>query len=198
MQIRTALISVSDKTGLGAFARSLAELGVQIVSTGGTARTLEEKGVSVVRVSDRTGFPEILDGRVKTLHPRIHAGILARHRDPAHRQTLAEHDIGAIELVVVNLYPFLKTVGRPNVSRQEAVEKIDIGGPTLVRAAAKNSDSVTIVVDPGDYSRVIAEMKAGKGKGTSAHSTRTGHQGVPTHGRLRRRHCQLAGERRAP
>ena len=163
MQIRTALISVSDKTGLGAFARSLTELGVQIVSTGGTARTLEEEGVSVTRVSERTGFPEILDGRVKTLHPRIHAGILARHRDPAHRQTLAEHDIGAIELVVVNLYPFSKTVARPDVSRQEAVEKIDIGGPTLVRAAAKNSDSVTIVVDPGDYPRVIAEMRAGKG-----------------------------------
>ena len=163
MQIRTALISVSDKTGLGEFARSLTELGVQIVSTGGTASTLEAEGVSVTRVSKRTGFPEILDGRVKTLHPRIHAGILARHGDPAHRQILAEHDIGAIELVVVNLYPFSRTVARPNVSRQEAVEKIDIGGPTLVRAAAKNSDSVTVLVDPGDYPRVIAEMKAGKG-----------------------------------
>ena len=163
MRIKTALISVSDKTGLGSFARSLMELGVQIISTGGTARTLEEEGVSVTRVSERTGFPEILEGRVKTLHPRIHAGILARHADPAHRQTLAKHDIGAIELVVVNLYPFSKTVARPDVSREEAVEQIDIGGPALVRAAAKNSDSVAIVVDSGDYPRVIAEMKAGKG-----------------------------------
>ena len=163
MQIKTALISVSDKTGLGSFARSLTELGVQIISTGGTARTLEEEGVSVTRVSERTGFPEILEGRVKTLHPRIHAGILARHADPAHRQTLAEYDIGPIELVVVNLYPFSTTVARPDVNREEAVEQIDIGGPTLARAAAKNSDSVTVVVDPGDYPRVIAEMKAGKG-----------------------------------
>ncbi len=163
VRIKTALISVSDKSGLGSFARSLTELGVQIISTGGTARTLEEEGVGVIRVSERTGFPEILDGRVKTLHPRIHAGILARHADTAHRQTLAEHDIGPIELVVVNLYPFSKTSARPGVSREEAVEQIDIGGPTLVRAAAKNSDSVTIVVDPGDYPRVIAEMKAGKG-----------------------------------
>ena len=163
MQIKTALISVSDKTGLGSFARSLMELGVQIISTGGTARALEEEGVSVTRVSERTGFPEILGGRVKTLHHRIHAGILARHADPAHLQTLAEHDIGPIELVVVNLYPFSKTVARPEVNREEAVEQIDIGGPTLVRAAAKNSDSVTVVVDPGDYPRVVAEMKAGKG-----------------------------------
>ena len=163
MQIKTALISVSDKSGLGSFARALTELGVQIISTGGTARALEEDGVGVIRVSERTGFPEILDGRVKTLHPRIHAGILARLADPAHRRTLAEHDIGPIELVVVNLYPFSKSVARPGVSREEAVEQIDIGGPTLVRAAAKNSDSVTIVIDPGDYARVIAEMKAGKG-----------------------------------
>ena len=117
----------------------------------------------MIRVSERTGFPEILDGRVKTLHPRVHAGILARQADPAHRQTLAEHDIGPIELVVANLYPFSRTAARPGVSREEAIEQIDIGGPTLVRAAAKNSDSVTIVVDPGDYPRVVAEMKAGKG-----------------------------------
>ncbi len=164
MPIRTALISVSDKSGLECFARSLTELGVQIISTGGTARALKKAGLSVIRVSERTGFPEILDGRVKTLHPRIHAGILARQANPTHGQTLAEHDIDPIQLVVVNLYPFSRTVALPGVSREEAVEQIDIGGPTLVRAAAKNSECVTVVVDPGDYPRVIAEMKSGKGE----------------------------------
>lgn len=163
IKIKTALISVSDKKGAAHFAAALRELGVQLISTGGTARTLEEAGLEIIRVSERTGFPEILDGRVKTLHPRIHAAILARHSDVDHLRTLEELEIDPIELVVVNLYPFAHTIAQSQVTRAHAIENIDIGGPTLVRAAAKNSDSITVVVEPGDYPRVIAEMKAGDG-----------------------------------
>ncbi len=163
IKIQTALISVSDKKGVARFAAALSELGVQLISTGGTARTLQEAGLEIIRVSERTGFPEILDGRVKTLHPRIHAAILARHSDADHLRTLEELEIDPIELVVVNLYPFARTIARSQVTRAQAIEKIDIGGPTLVRAAAKNSDSITVVVEREDYPRVIAEMKAGDG-----------------------------------
>ncbi len=163
MKIKTALISVSNKKGAARFAAALSELGVQMISTGGTARTLQEAGLEVIRVSEHTGFPEILDGRVKTLHPRIHAGILARHSDADHLRTLQEHDIDPIQLVVVNLYPFSRTIAISDVTREQVIEEIDIGGPTLVRAAAKNSDSVAVVVDPEDYPRVIAEMKASGG-----------------------------------
>ncbi len=156
---RRALLSVSDKTGLIDFARALAAAGVELLSTGGTARSLAEAGLAVTEVADYTGFPEIMDGRVKTLHPRIHGGILGRRdRDAA---AMDEHGIGPIDLVVVNLYPFAETVARPGVTRDEAVEHIDIGGPAMVRAAAKNQQFVTVVTDPADYATVAAEVSAG-------------------------------------
>ncbi|HEY8342754.1 MAG TPA: bifunctional phosphoribosylaminoimidazolecarboxamide formyltransferase/IMP cyclohydrolase [Calditerricola sp.] len=158
--IQRALISVSDKTGLLDFARELAALGVEIVSTGGTARFLREAGVSVTPVSDVTGFPEILDGRVKTLHPRIHGAILAVRDNDEHQRQLAEHGIRPIDLVVVNLYPFRETIARPGVTPEEAIEQIDIGGPCLVRAAAKNHAYVTVVTDAADYPLVLAQLKA--------------------------------------
>ncbi|HLV00411.1 MAG TPA: bifunctional phosphoribosylaminoimidazolecarboxamide formyltransferase/IMP cyclohydrolase, partial [Acidobacteriota bacterium] len=164
MKIETALISVSDKTGLVELAGRLAEMGIKILSTGGTGKALEEAGISYTPVSEHTGFPEILEGRVKTLHPRIHGGILARHDQESHQKILHEHGIPPIGLVIVNLYPFNRTVSKPDVTFDEAIENIDIGGPTLVRAAAKNHATVTVVVDPADYSRVVAEMMAGRGE----------------------------------
>ena len=160
MAIKRALISVSDKTGVADFARSLAARGVEILSTGGTARLLASNGIAVVEVSDVTGFPEMLDGRVKTLHPRVHGGILARRDDDAHMRALRDHNIAPIDLVVVNLYPFERTVARPDCDFATAIENIDIGGPTLLRAAAKNHASVTVVVDASDYEAVLAEMNA--------------------------------------
>lgn len=160
MKIALALLSVSDKTGLVDFARELGGLGIQLLSTGGTAKALREAGLTVKGVSEHTGFPEILDGRVKTLHPRIHAGILARHSDPQHQQTLSEQGIPPIGLVVVNLYPFQQTVAREEVTLDQAIEQIDIGGPSMVRAAAKNFEHVAVVVDPADYPTVVAEIKA--------------------------------------
>jgi len=160
-KIKRALISVSDKNGLIDFARDLADLGIEILSTGGTARLLAENSIAVTEVSDYTGFPEMMDGRVKTLHPKVHGGILARRgTDEA---AMAHHDIAPIDLVVVNLYPFEQTVARPGCTIAEAIENIDIGGPTMVRAAAKNHAAVTIVVDAGDYAAVIAEMKTNGG-----------------------------------
>ncbi|MFO7169925.1 MAG: bifunctional phosphoribosylaminoimidazolecarboxamide formyltransferase/IMP cyclohydrolase [Chloroflexota bacterium] len=156
-----ALLSVSDKRGVETFAAGLAELGWQLFSTGNTQRHLASAGVPVRSVSELTGFPEILDGRVKTLHPAVHAGILARRDLPAHMEALAEHGIAPIDLVVVNLYPFAQTVARPDVTRDEALEQIDIGGPTLVRAAAKNHPSVLVVVDPADYETVLAALRDG-------------------------------------
>lgn len=153
-----ALISVSDKTGLADFARGLADIGFEVISTGGTAAFLREAGIPVTPVEDVTGFPEMLDGRVKTLHPKIHGGILAL-RTPEHLQQLAAHGITPIDLVVVNLYPFAATIARPGVTWEEAIENIDIGGPTLVRAAAKNHASVTVVVDPARYPDVLAELR---------------------------------------
>lgn len=158
--IRRALISVSDKTGVVSFARALAERGVEILSTGGTARLLRSNNVPVVEIADYTGFPEMLDGRVKTLHPRVHAGLLARRDDEAHRDALREHDIAPIDLVVVNLYPFEQTVAQPNCALADAIEQIDIGGPTMLRAAAKNSAAVTVVVDAADHALVLEEMRA--------------------------------------
>ncbi|MCS6944776.1 MAG: bifunctional phosphoribosylaminoimidazolecarboxamide formyltransferase/IMP cyclohydrolase [Sutterellaceae bacterium] len=157
--MKQALISVSDKTGVVDFARALVGLGYRILSTGGTARLLTDSGVSVTEVADYTGFPEILDGRVKTLHPRIHAGVLARQDRSAHMQALAAHRIEPIDLVAVNLYPFEATVARPEVDFDEAIENIDIGGPALLRAAAKNHGSVTVIVDPADYAVVLAELQ---------------------------------------
>ncbi len=169
MKVRRALVSVHDKTGVVEFARALAGLGVEILSTGGTAGLLRQSGVPVREVAEVTGFPEMLDGRVKTLHPRIHGGILARRDVPAHLQALAEHDIPPIDLVVVALYPFEATVARPDVSLAEAIEQIDVGGPTMIRAAAKNHGSVGVVTDPGQYAAVLDELR---GRGELSDATR--------------------------
>ncbi|MFN7131077.1 MAG: bifunctional phosphoribosylaminoimidazolecarboxamide formyltransferase/IMP cyclohydrolase, partial [Myxococcales bacterium] len=160
MRVTRALISVSDKRGVVPFARELASLGVELLSTGGTAKELASAGIKVIKVSDHTGAPEIFGGRVKTLHPRIHGGILFRRDDPQDRKEAEANDIAPIDLVVVNLYPFEATVAR-GASYSEAVENIDIGGPAMVRAAAKNSAHVGVVVDPEDYPLVIDELKAG-------------------------------------
>ena len=156
-----AVISVSDKTGLGPFARALAEQGVEIYSTGGTKKAIAEAGAPVKSISELTGFPEILDGRVKTLHPSVHGGILARRDVPDHMSQLESHGIGLIDMVVVNLYPFVETVNRDGVDLTEALENIDIGGPTLVRASAKNFPHVLVVVDPRDYDSVAQRLADG-------------------------------------
>ncbi len=161
MPVRRALISVSNKDGVVEFARGLAELGVEIVSTGGTLKTLREAGVPVTYISDVTGFPEILDGRVKTLHPKVHGGILAL-RNKEHLEQLRNHSITPIDLVVVNLYPFRETVARPGVTLEEAIENIDIGGPTMVRSAAKNYENVLIIVNPERYSEVLDALRSGR------------------------------------
>ena len=161
-RIRRALVSVSDKRGLIELARALRELEVDILSTGGTAAALTQAGVPVTQVSAFTGAPEILDGRVKTLHPRVHGGLLGRPI-PAHEAEMAQHGIEPIDLVIVNLYPFEATVARPGVAFEEVIENIDIGGPAMLRSAAKNHERVAVVVDPDDYPAVIAELKAGGG-----------------------------------
>jgi phosphoribosylaminoimidazolecarboxamide formyltransferase/IMP cyclohydrolase len=155
------LLSVSDKTGIVEFAKGLCDLGITILSTGGTAQTLREAGVRVTDVSEHTGSPEILDGRVKTLHPRIHGGILARRDDPTHRDEVAAQGIAYIDLVCVNLYPFAAVTAR-GCSREEAIENIDIGGPSMIRSAAKNHSDVTVIVDPSDYERVLAALRASR------------------------------------
>src|SRR3954469_15594783 len=154
-----ALLSVSDKSGLVEFAKGLAELGWDLVSTGGTAKALRAAGLEVRDVSDITGFPEMMDGRVKTLHPAVHGGLLARRDDAEHMKALAEHDITPIDLVAVNLYPFRETVARKNVTAEEAIENIDIGGPSMLRSAAKNFASVWTIVDPDDYRRVLSALQ---------------------------------------
>ncbi len=156
-----ALLSVSDKSGLLPFASGLAASGVELVSTGGTARVLREAGLSVMDVSELTGFPEMLDGRVKTLHPVVHGGLLARRDLPDHMAAIEAHGIGVIDLVVVNLYPFRETAARPDVDPQEVIENIDIGGPSMLRSAAKNFASVWVLVDPSDYARVLGIINAG-------------------------------------
>lgn len=166
MSIKQALLSVSDKSGIVEFAQELRKLEVTILSTGGTARLLRDAGLAVTEVGSYTGFPEMLDGRVKTLHPRIHAGILARRDLPEHVSALEKAEIPAIDLVVVNLYPFSQTVAQPDCSLEEAIENIDIGGPTMVRAAAKNYQSVTVVTDPADYPALLDEMKTAGGEVT--------------------------------
>ncbi|HKX45534.1 MAG TPA: bifunctional phosphoribosylaminoimidazolecarboxamide formyltransferase/IMP cyclohydrolase, partial [Planctomycetota bacterium] len=158
-RIERALISVSDKTGVVDFARELARLGVALLSTGGTYRALREAGVAVTEIAEHTGHPELMDGRVKTLHPKVHGGILALRDDPAHAGALSEHGIAPIDLVVVNLYPFEATVARPGVARAEAIEQIDIGGPSMLRSAAKNHRFVGVVTRPRDYARVLAELR---------------------------------------
>jgi phosphoribosylaminoimidazolecarboxamide formyltransferase/IMP cyclohydrolase len=161
--IRRALLSVSDKSGLVEFARGLAQFGVTLISTGGTRKELAAAGLSVLDVSEVTGFPEMLDGRVKTLHPRIHGGILAVRDDAKHSATLAEHKIEPIDLVVVNLYPFEQTLARPGSTRDEIIENIDIGGPSMIRAAAKNHDGVAVVTGPDQYRAILDEMNVKRG-----------------------------------
>ena len=158
---RRALISVSDKTGVVDFARALEGLGFEIISTGGTEKALKEAGLKPVNISDVTGFPECLDGRVKTLHPAVHAGLLARRDIPEHMQTLDKLGISRIDVVAVNLYPFKATVEKPGVTLEEAVENIDIGGPTMIRSAAKNYPGVIVLVDPADYGDAIERIKNG-------------------------------------
>ncbi|MFC3339721.1 bifunctional phosphoribosylaminoimidazolecarboxamide formyltransferase/IMP cyclohydrolase [Paracandidimonas soli] len=167
MKIQTALLSVSDKTGIVEFATALAQRGIRLLSTGGTAKLLAQSGLAVTEVAEHTGSPEILDGRVKTLHPKIHGGLLARRDSEEHMQTIEQHDIARIDLLVVNLYPFRETVARKGCSFADAVENIDIGGPAMLRAAAKNhgteAGGVTVVIDPADYERVLAGIDSPAG-----------------------------------
>ncbi len=164
VRVRRALLSVSDKAGIVELARGLAELGVQIVSTGGTARALDDAGVPVRAIEDFTGFPEMMDGRVKTLHPRLYAGLLALRDDDAHLDAAADQQIEPVDLVCVNLYPFEQTVANPDAEPHQVIENIDIGGPTMIRAAAKNSDFAAVLVDPGDYEQVLAELRDSGGR----------------------------------
>src|SRR5436190_10181612 len=164
VQVRRALLTVSDKRGLVDFARGLADLGVEIVSTGGTARELRDQGIDSRAIDEYTGFPEILDGRVKTLNPRIYAGLLAVRSDAQHMATLAEHGIEPIDLVCVNLYPFEQTASRRGVEEDEVIENIDIGGPTLIRATAKNHAFAAVVTTPESYDAVLEELKTADGK----------------------------------
>ena len=159
-QVKRALLSVSDKDGIVEFARALAARGIELLSTGGTAKLLAQAGLTVIEVSDYTGFPEMLDGRVKTLHPKVHGRLLARRDLPGHMAALAAHGIGTIDLLVVNLYPFQRTVADPACTLDDAIENIDIGGPAMLRAAAKNYGGVAVVVEPSDYTRVLAEVQA--------------------------------------
>ncbi len=162
-KIQRALISVSDKTGVLEFAQALAALGVEILSTGGTAKLLADNGVRVIEVADYTGFPEMLDGRVKTLHPKIHGGLLGRRDLPEHVAAMQQHGIGNIDLVCVNLYPFVQTISKPDCALEDAIENIDIGGPTMVRSAAKNYQHVAIVTDAADYTALADELQANAG-----------------------------------
>ena len=158
-KVERALISLTDKSGIETFAGALAEQGIEILSTGGTAAKLREAGVSVVDVSEFTGFPEMLDGRVKTLHPKVHGGILHQRSNAQHLEQCKRHGLTPIDIVAVNLYAFEKTVEAPGCRLEDAIENIDIGGPTLLRAAAKNFQDVTVIVDPGDYETVLREIR---------------------------------------
>ena len=159
-KIQRALLSVSDKNGLVPFAQTLAAAGIELISTGGTAKALRDAGMKVNDISEHTGFPEMLDGRVKTLHPKVHGGLLFIRGNPGHEAAVREHDIKPIDLVVVNLYPFEQTVAKPDVPLPEAIENIDIGGPSMLRSAAKNHESVTVVVDPQDYAEIAGQIQA--------------------------------------
>ena len=162
--IKQALISVSDKTDILDFARALAQMKVNILSTGGTAKLLADNGIAVTEVADYTGFPEMLDGRVKTLHPKVHGGILARRDVPEHAAALEKHGIPTIDMVVVNLYPFQKTVAKEQCTLEDAIENIDIGGPAMLRSSAKNHKDVVVICDPADYSRVLGELQTQNGE----------------------------------
>lgn len=174
--IQRALLSVSDKTGILDFARGLHEAGVDLLSTGGTAKAIRDAGIPVRDISEFTGFPEMLDGRVKTLHPNVHAGLLYLRGNEEHEATMKEHGLEPIDLVCVNLYPFEATVAKPDVTFEDAIENIDIGGPTMLRSAAKNMKFVTVVTDPADYSRVLGEMKENEGATTESFRLRLGQK----------------------
>src|SRR5436309_11333896 len=162
-KVERAILSVTDKTGLADFAGKLASMGVELISTGGTAKLLRDSGISVKDISELTGFPEMLDGRVKTLHPKVHGGILHRRENPSHRTAVAEHGIQPIDMVVVNLYAFEKTAAKPGVHFEELIENIDIGGPSMIRSAAKNFQDVAVVTSPGDYEAIANEMSKSGG-----------------------------------
>ena len=163
IKVKRALISVSDKTGLVDFAKGLQKLGVEIISTGGTATLLRSSGLVVKEVCEYTGFPEMLDGRVKTLHPKIHGGLLALRDNPEHMKQIAAHDIGLIDMVVVNLYPFEKTIQKKNINLEEAIENIDIGGPSMLRSAAKNYRSVAVICNLERYNEILSELNNNSG-----------------------------------
>lgn len=158
LNVKRAIVSVSDKAGIVGFAMTLHELGIEMLSTGGTAKILKEAGIPVKEVSDYTGFPEILDGRVKTLHPKVHGGLLAKRDNSEHMKAIDDYGIVTIDMVVVTLYPFQKTISKPGVTFDEAIENIDIGGPAMLRAAAKNFASVAVIMDPSDYPAVKDEL----------------------------------------
>jgi len=162
-KIQRAIISLSDKSGIQEFAKELQAFNVEILSTGGTAKVLRESGLKITDISEYTGFPEMLDGRVKTLHPKIHGGLLGIRGNPEHVKKMNEHGIQPIDMVVINLYPFEATVAKPNCTLEEAIENIDIGGPSMLRAGAKNYPYVTVIVDPADYRPILAEMKQSGG-----------------------------------
>lgn len=163
-KIKRVLISLSDKTGAVEFAKELAQFGVEFLSTGGTAKILRDAGLRVKDVSEYTGFPEMLDGRVKTLHPKIHGALLGLRSNPEHVETMKKHGIEPIDMIVVNLYPFKETISKPGCTFEDAIENIDIGGPAMLRSASKNFQSVTVVIDPADYSVVIETMKKNNGE----------------------------------
>jgi len=162
-KIQRDIISLSDKSGILEFAKELQAFKIEILSTGGTAKVLRESGLKIMDISEYTGFPEMLDGRVKTLHPKVHGGLLGIRGNPDHVKKMQEHGIKTIDMVVINLYPFESTVAKPNCTLEEAIENIDIGGPSMLRAGAKNYPYVTVIVDPADYHPVLAEMKQGGG-----------------------------------
>ncbi len=158
-KIKRAIISVSNKKGVAEFAKELNSMGIEILSTGGTAKTLRDAGVPVKDVSEHTGSPEMLDGRVKTLHPKIHGGLLSRRENPKDMEEIKKQGIETIDMVVVNLYPFEETISKPGVSFADAIENIDIGGPAMLRSASKNFQDVAVIVDPSDYEKIVSEMK---------------------------------------
>ena len=195
-KITRALLSVSDKTGLAEFAQALAGHGVEIVSTGGTAKALKDAGLKVIDVSELTGFPEMMDGRVKTLHPKVHGGLLAIRDNKEHAGAMAAHGIKPIDLVVVNLYPFEATVAK-GAGYDDCIENIDIGGPAMIRAAAKNHADVAVVVEPDDYAAVLAELTAAQRRDHAGAAQKARRQGLRAHRRLRRRDLQLVRARRS-
>jgi len=163
-KIRRAIISVSNKKGIVEFAKELYGMGIEILSTGGTAKTLREAGISVKDVSEHTGSPEMLDGRVKTLHPKVHGGLLSRRNNPKDMEEIRKYGIEMIDMVVVNLYPFEETIAKPGVSFEEAIENIDIGGPSMLRSASKNFQDVAVIIDPSDYGKILTEMNSRNGE----------------------------------